>query len=328
MATCHFRCPLAFRLQRFLDTRRATGRDTSRIEWTLHDLDGFLMGELAPGQTITPEIAGRWIAGMGHLSPGTRRNKISVLRQFCLYLSHFDPRTCIIHQVYLPRRTRPAPHIYTRGEARKIIAAARRIGPVGSIRPAAISTLLGLLHATGMRVGEALGLVLGDVDLRRRVIEIREGKFKKSRLVPISPSTARHLSDYIDRRRQAGFATAASSFVFVSAGGRRLGHPRLTEIFLGILRGLGLRGPKGQRGPRIHDFRHTFAVNRLLAWYRQGTNLGAKLPLLSTYLGHSTVTGTELYLHATAELLESTGRRFHSLFAIPPTTVEPRHERV
>jgi integrase len=288
-------------------------------------LDRFLKDALRPGQAITPQVAQRWIAGMEHLSLGTRANRINVLRQFCLYLRHFDPRTCIIHQAFLPRRTRPAPHIYTRDEVRRIIAAARRIGPAGSFRPAVIATLIGLLYATGIRVGEALGLVLGDVDLRRRVIEIREGKFKKSRLIPLSESSARHLATYLRRRRQAAFPTSPPSFVFVAPSGRSFGHPHLTEIFLSILRGLGLRGPKGERGPRIHDFRHTFAVNRLLAWYRQGVNLGAKLPLLSTYLGHSTVTGTQFYLHATAELLESADRRFHAFFAIPPAPRKHRH---
>lgn len=88
-------------------------------------------------------------------------------------------------------------------------------------------------------------------------------------------------------------------------------------VYLIDIRKLGIRGLKGKRGPRVHDLRHTFALNRLLAWYRQGTNLSAKLPLLSTYLGHSTVTGTEVYLQATAELLESAGKRFHARCAIP-----------
>jgi len=99
--------------------------------------------------------------------------------------------------------------------------------------------------------------------------------------------------------------------------GGRYHVPTFTTTFLQVLRRLGLRGPSGQRGPRIHDMRHSFAVSRLLAWHRNGANLYAKLPTLSTYLGHSTVTGTEVYLHATAELMESTGQRFHNHFAVP-----------
>lgn len=103
-------------------------------------------------------------------------------------------------------------------------------------------------------------------------------------------------------------------------------HPvTFTTCFLAILRQLGLRGPKGQRGPRVHDLRHAFAVSRLVAWYREGANLLAKLPLLSTYMEHTTVTGTELYLHATAELLEKAGQRFYNHFAIPLRKRTPRH---
>ena len=109
--------------------------------------------------------------------------------------------------------------------------------------------------------------------------------------------------------------------------GGNYGQTTFTTVFLEILRSLGIRGPKGQGGPRVHDFRHSFAVNRLLAWYREGCNLAAKLPLLSIYLGHSTVTCTEVYLHATAELLEKTGQRFHTHFAVPPLNRKKPHAK-
>jgi integrase len=120
--------------------------------------------------------------------------------------------------------------------------------------------------------------------------------------------------------------TSADSPLFVNRRGKKYGQEAFTTIFLEIIRKLGIRGPKGQAGPRVHDFRHSFAVNRLLAWYREGANLSAKLPLLSTYLGHSTVSCTEVYLHATAELLESVGRRFHSHFAVPPPIRKGTHD--
>jgi integrase len=281
-------------------------------------LDRFFMGELKPGQSVSREIVERYIDSVKELSPGTRVNRIGVLRQFCRYLSYFDPRTCIVHRGFIPRRTRLAPHIYTESEVRDIMAAARKLGPKGSLRPVVVSTLIGLLYSTGLRIGETLNLTLGDIDLKRRVIEVRKGKFGKSRYVPISLSTANQLSAYVHRRQQAGFSAAPTAPVFLNLIGKKHGHPGFETLFLEIIRGLGLRGPKGELGPRIHDLRHTFAVNRLLAWYRHGDNLAAKLPLLSTYLGHSTVTGTEVYLHATAQLLESTGKRFHSHFAIPP----------
>jgi integrase/recombinase XerD len=319
MATRLFRSQLAHRLEAFMTTRCAgnNGRGMSSLKILLQ-LDRFLMGEMKAGQPLTREIAENWNESMAHLSTGTRINRLSLLRQFCMYLSHFDPRTCVIYRSYLPRRSRPAPYIYTRKEVRKIMAAARKLGPPGTLRPVVVETLIGLLYATGIRIGEALNLTLSDIDLRRRLIEIHEGKFKKSRYVPLSPSTTKQMRAYLKHRKRAGFSTAPTAYVFLSLTGKKHAYPSFATVFLEIVRDLGIRRPKGERGPRIHDLRHTFAVNRLLAWYRQGANLGSKLPLLSTYLGHSTVTGTEVYLHATAELLESAGRRFHARFAVPP----------
>ncbi len=317
MATCLFRSPLAFRLQCFLETRKAAGRRGVSSQKLLIGLDRFLLSELQPGETITREIADRRIKSLESLSIGTRINHISVLRQFCRYLAHFDPRTCVVHRSFLPRRTRPAPYIYSRKEVQRIMAAARRIGPRGSLRPTVLSNLVGLLYTTGLRIGEALKLTLADVDLKRCVLLIRETKFKKTRNVPLSSSAATQLRVYLHQRSMAGMSTAANSPLFVNLRGRRYGEAGFTTIFLEIIRKLGIRKPPGHRGPRIHDFRHSFAVNRLLAWYREGANLAAKLPVLSTYLGHSTVTCTEVYLQATAELLESAGTRFHSHFAVP-----------
>lgn len=317
MATCFFRSPLAPRLQAFLEARYSRSRGGTSNEKILLYLDSFLMSELKAGQPITREIIALWNESMVHLSPNTRINRLSVLRQFCRYLRYFDPRTCLVHRSCSPRRTRPVPYIYSRQEVSRIMKAARQLGPPGSLRPVVAATLIGLLYSTGIRIGEALNLAMKDLDLARRVMEIREGKFRKSRNVPLSISTSRQLKKYLARRAKAGFSTDPEAPVFLNVIGNRHGHPGFVTLFLEVLRSIGLRGPKGQSGPRIHDLRHTFAVHRLLAWYRQGVNLGAKLPLLSTYLGHSTITGTEIYLQATAQLLEKAGQRFHGHFAIP-----------
>ncbi len=325
MTICLFRSPLASRLQAFLDMRKALGRKGTADYKILTYLDRFMMGTLKPGETITRKITENWIKNMEHLSVGTRINRISVLRQFCCYLSYFDGRTCLIHRSALPRRTRPAPYIYTHREIRSILAAAKRIGPAGSFRPVVVSTLIGLLYATGLRVGEALKLTLGDVDIKRQVLVIRQTKFRKSRYVPFSPSTAKILSNFLRQRQAAGFSTASTTPVFVNPEGRAYGRDRICGLFLEIVRAIGLRGPTGERGPRLHDLRHTFAVQRLLTWYREGANLSAKLPLLTTYLGHTTVSCTEVYLQATAELLEEAGKRFYNHCAIPQHKKEATH---
>lgn len=328
MAVCVFRSPLGPRLQSFLNMRSISGRKRDSERKILIYIDRFLMGELEEGDTITFDILNRWIKEMEYLSTGTRINRLSVMRKFCFYLSHFDSRTCIVHPGLLPRRTHSAPYIYPRKEVCSIMAKAKQLGPPGSFRPVVISTLIGVLYSTGLRIGEALNLTISDVDLGRQLLVVRKSKFKRSRYVPLSPSTVRHLAAFLRKRSRAGFSMRPNEPVFVSPRGRAYKQSTVTTIFLEIVRAISLRGPKGERGPRIHDFRHAFAVSRLTAWYRQGVNLSAKLPLLSTYLGHTTVTSTQVYLHATAELLEMVGKVFHSRFPIPNfNRKEGSHER-
>ena len=262
MAASLFRSPLAPRLEAFLETRRVGRRGVS-TQKLLRYLDRFLARELKPGQTITREVAERWMESIQHLSTGSRINRISVLRQFCRYLSYFHPHTYTVPQSSLPRRTRLAPHIYTRGDVCKIMAAARRLGPAASLRPMVVSHLIGLLYATGIRIGEALNLTLADLDLKRRLLLIREGKFGKSRYIPLSASTASRLAAYVEQRRKAKHSTASTAPLFVNLAGRKYGHSSWATIFLEVVRQIGLRGPKGQRGPRVHDFRHTQGRSKL-----------------------------------------------------------------
>ena len=147
-----FRSPLSVRLQAFYETRRSIGRDGAADFKILRYLDRFLTRRLAPNETITIDVATAWIASMRGLSPGTRVNRVSILRQFCRYLQYFDERTCEIPRNCLPRRTRLAPYIYSQTEVRRLMAAARRIGPRGSVRPEMLAALLGLLFATGLRI--------------------------------------------------------------------------------------------------------------------------------------------------------------------------------
>jgi integrase len=321
MTTNLFQSPLATKLQTFLEMRRALGRKAVADQKILRYIDRFLVGVLKPGEPITREIIHQWLKNIEPLSLGTRINRVSTFRQFCRYLSHFDRRTYLIHGGFLPKRTRPAPYIYTDQQIRMIMAAAQQTGPKGSLHPVAISTLIGLLYSTGLRISEALKLTLDDVDLKRRLLLIRQTKFKKSRWVPISASTTRSLSFFLEQRQRHGFSTDKTAPVFVNsrkyANGRPYRYETFCHIFLEIIREQKVRGPKGELGPRVHDLRHSFAVHRLAKWYQEGAVISAKLPLLSTYLGHSSLIGTEIYLQATAQLLEEANKRFHNHCAFP-----------
>jgi integrase/recombinase XerD len=247
MATCLFRSSLAFRLQTFLETRRAAGRDDVGTQKILIYLDRFLMSELKPGRPITREIVEHWFKSLEHLSTGTRINRISILRQFCLYLSHFDPRTCMVHRSFVPHRTRPVPHIYTRNEVHRIMAACKRIGPTEGLRPMAFSNLIGLLYSTGLRIGEALKL-----DNRRRRSQTSahshpvKANFKNLATFRCqSPQRIIWQPICTGARQRAGFPTSSTSPVFVTPAGGRYGKSTIATIFLEIVRKIGIRGPKG-----------------------------------------------------------------------------------
>ena len=167
-----------------------------------------------------------------------------------------------------------------------------------------------LLATSGLRISEALHLTLQDVDLEDGVLSIHQSKFRKSRLVPLSVGTLKVLNRYHELRVAVAPTGPAEAF-FVSGCGKAYSTSTVQGMFRDIAIQAGLRGPKG-RGPRLHDLRATFAVTRLLQWYRDGDNVMARLPLLSTYLGHACISDTEVYLRITTALLEEANTRFHS----------------
>jgi integrase len=167
--------------------------------------------------------------------------------------------------------------------------------------------LFGLLAATGMRVGEAVGLDTGDVDLVAGVIVIRETKFNKSRRIPLRPSTVAVLRDYLQLRQRLCPAPKALCF-FVSSRAGRITARRAQAMFARLVETAGLE-PRTGTHPRVHDLRHSFAVATLLDWYRDGADIDARMPLLSAYLGHVSPVSTYWYLQATPELLAVAARR-------------------
>jgi integrase len=167
-----------------------------------------------------------------------------------------------------------------------------------------------LLATAGLRISEALHLTLKDVDLDGAVLSIRQSKFRKSRLVPLSRGTADVMRCYRQLREEVAPIDPGEAF-FVSGRGKAYGIGYVERMFRDIAIAAGLRGSTG-RGPRLHDLRATFAVTRLLEWYRDGDNVMNRLPLLSTYLGHARVSDTEVYLHITTALLEQASTRFHA----------------
>ena len=208
---------------------------------------------------------------------------------------------------YRPQRARP--YIYTDQEIERLLAATRALPPARGLRRWTYYCLLGLLSVSGLRISEALNLQLDDIDLRQNVLTIRKTKFGKSRLVPLHPSTQKILTGYLQQRSRF-LAGRPASHLFVSGTRNRLRAREVRRTFYALSRQIGLRGASASHGPRLHDFRHRFAVKTLLHWYRSGLEIEARLPILSTYLGHGCVSHTYWYLSAVPELM---GEAVHRL---------------
>lgn len=316
MAAGRFCGPLAGEFAAFAATLEASATASKTTLTQLRALDRYTARRGLPSGTIDENLAKAWLADCAARAPNTRRARYYLLRRFCRFLAARCPGTFVPGESLRPRRRPPKlPHIYTREEMRALLAGALALRDWTSrhpcpIRSATLHAVILLLATSGLRISEALHLTLQDVDLAEGVLSVRQSKFRKSRLVPVSAGTLETLRAYHDLRIAVAPADPAGAF-FVSGRGTGYSTPAVQAIFHDLTVQAGLREPDGS-GPRLHDLRATFAVTRLLLWYRDGEPVMARLPLLSTYLGHACISDTEVYLRITTALLQEANTRFHA----------------
>jgi len=298
---------LAPYFDRFVTLRRASGAGYETQARLLRAFDCFLKKE-CPQPPLSREVLRRYLASLDRLSPRGRNNVVSVLWPA---LGHALMHGAEVEE--LPERSpRPPrywrerpPRILSLEEVEGLLDAARKLPPLGSLRPATTVTLLGLLYVTGLRIGEALALNVGDLNLQDRTLTVRNGKFGKSRSLPLRVSTIGALRRYLVHPCRPVGTNAFAPF-FVSGRRRRLAYSTLASALKQACKGAGIPSP----WPRPHDFRHTFAISRLSEWYAKGRDAYALLPILSTYLGHVSVENTRQYLIANGPLLQEAASRF------------------
>lgn len=294
-------------LDEYLAVRRALGVKLRLAGRLLQRFVNFAEQEGAT--VITTDLALRWATQPADVQPAQWANRLGMVRRFAQYRRAVDPRTEVPPPDLLPYRfRRPSPYIYTVDEVRHLIKAAQKLPSVTGLRPHTFATLFGLFAVTGMRTNEPLHLDRDDADLTHGVLTVRGTKFGKSRYVPIHASAQCVLQRYADQRDRLCRNPLSPSF-FISERGTRLTEWSLRWTFVKLSRQIGLRGPSDSRGPRLHDFRHRFAVNTLLQWYRSGIDVERHLPELATYLGHAHVSDTYWYLTAIPELLHLAAQR-------------------
>lgn len=306
-----FTSSLAERMRTFIALRRLSGSKCDGQSSILRCFDRFLTRRGGEPRYMTREIHDAYVSTLSRLHPRNRSNRCSVIRQFSLYLSRFEP-SC-----YVPA---PVPagksqddwraYIFSVEQIRDLLAATSRLRP-GPFRPATFRVLFGLIYTTGLRLGEARALNLEDWHPDTLRLYIHCGKFRKARWVPLAPSVGGVLQEYVALRQPIVAKDPGPAPLFLSTQRRRL-HPWTAEkTFYQLLKECGIERTR-KHGPRVHDLRHTFAVHRLLGWYRDGQDINTRLPALATYMGHVNIASTQIYIQATPELHDCVNQRLLS----------------
>jgi integrase/recombinase XerD len=309
-------------IDRYIKLKQSLGRGFSVERRVLKHLDDFLRA--ADATDLTKVEFESWCKVQVHVSSGVRRNRMRIVRNFCLYRRRTKP-DCFVpddHVFPAPHQV-VQPHIFSELEIARLLQATANVpnSPRFVLRSLALRLSIILLYTTGLRRGELVRLVLSDYDQRERTLLIRDSKFHKSRRLPLSQDASTELDAYLTARRKVLLPMLLDSPLLWSGGASERGFSAsaLTQNMHMLCRAANVRKSDGQL-PRIHDYRHSFAIAALLRWYRAGADIQAKLPMLATYMGHVSIASTEYYLPFISDLSSAASDRFCSKYG---TLVQP-----
>jgi site-specific recombinase XerD len=315
-ASPRFASPLGLHMRKFITHERSLGKKYEHEEGMLCMFDRFLSSYSPPPKQLSDSIITAWLASFCKTTPVYRYANFLLVRKFCIYLRRLDPEAYVPNSLMDSSQSTFVPHIYSRTEISLLLRATLQLkrSIYCPLRPEMLHILILLLYTAGLRISEALKLRLCDIDWKECLLHIRETKFLKSRLVPLSYSMMQQLKHYVQLCQQSNIATNHESPVFQN---HRTQQPYsiglIDDMFQRICRHYKIETAKGSN-PRLHDLRHTFAVHRLEDWYHKGEDVQSKLGMLSTYMGHTSISGTQKYLTMTTELLQQASRRFNQYF--------------
>jgi integrase len=306
---------LARAVARFLDHKRTLGHRYRHEAWVLQNLRQHV--ERAGCHDLNARCFEKWLVSFKNRHPNTRRKWYQIARHFCVYRRCSEP-DCFLPSVEGAAKRQPyvTPVILEPEQIGRMLGIAS-ILPKANRSPLRAPTLrlaVVLLYTCGLRSGELLRLTMGDIEEQGTVLRIRESKFHKSRLVPLSPSATRELKDYLRKRK--AFATVPSAPLLCTRFGGCLhpySPPGLYAAITGLFDAAGIRDEQGRR-PRVHDLRHSFAVQALIRWYRQEADVQSCLPKLALYMGHVSIESSAYYLHWVPTVQRLASHRFEQRF--------------
>ena len=318
-----FKSSLAPLMEQFVREKRAVGYKYEVGAVALMHLDRFLADQAPEDGGLSRSTVRKWLAKDPQEHPRTQQTRFGAARQFAEFLcQHGHPAYVPDASLWAKGGTSYQPRIFTHAEVRQLLQEVDRMAPSARspLRHLVMPEVFRLLYGCGFRVGEVVNLRIDDVDLNQGVLTVREGKFRKDRLVPPALPLVERLRSYDAAVSAVTGARPGDAFFFPSVHGGPYRIGAIYVAFRRLLFGCGIPHGGKSKGPRVHDLRHSFAVHAMLRWYREGADLDAKLPVLATYLGHQSLLGTERYLHLTAELFPEVAVRVNAAFGdiIPP----------
>jgi len=300
----------------FLNCQRALARKYHSEEAELRLLQRFAAGRGATRlEDLTPALLEDFLASRPRMQPRSFNHLLGAVG--CL-LDWAVSQQLLDSSPLRARRRRTAaariPFLLDLAQARQLLDAAAAL-PDGTRSPGrgpVYHAVFALCYGLGLRGGEACGLHAGDIDRDRELLIIKGGKFGKTRLVPHGPKIGQMLEEQLRRRSRDG-RIADDAPLSTFNGRASISRHSASTVFAQLACDLGFTAPAGTSPPRLHSLRHSFAVGCLLRWYRQGLDPAARLPQLSTFMGHVDPSSTAVYLTITPALLEQASLRFEAL---------------
>lgn len=303
-------------IERYVKWKRALGRDYLGVERTLGSLLRFMDARAA--EDLDQNLFDAWSQSFVGLSANVRRNRQREVRNLCLYRQRTEPG-CFVPDANRFPRPQPycAPVIFGADAVARMLAVAdqQRPTPGSPLLPAVLRLAVVLLYTAGLRRGELVNLTLADADPAAGVLRIRESKFHKSRFVPLSSDACGELRAYLQVRQVPTLSVAADSplLCHTTRGLRAYTGTGISRGLQLLIHAAKVQSPDG-RWPRVHDFRHSFAVQALLRWYRQGADVQSNLPKLALYMGHVSIVSTAYYLKWMPGIAAAASARFEARF--------------
>ena len=303
-------------VNRFLDHKRALGHCYQHEALVLHMLQQHV--EQSDCRDLNAKCFESWLASLRDHHPNTRRRWYQIVRHFCVYRQRSEPG-CFLPSAEGAAKRQPyvTPIILEPEQIGRMLGIASKLpNTIASpLRAPALRLAIVLLYTSGLRLGELQRLTLRDIEEQGTVLRIRESKFHKSRLVPLSSSATRELHAYLRKRRKVFAANAHTPLLCHCQSGHL--HPYsyagVREAIKGLYDAAAVCDAQGRR-PRVHDLRHSFAVQALIRWYRNGADVQSCLPKLAIYMGHVSIESSAYYLHWVPTLQRLASHRFEKRF--------------